>query len=97
MVQSESVYRGIAPVSAGIDTLGGAVEVKLKRAEVDIGSTFAGDAALSYNDINDGTTLAGDINISNKTSGVLLYLTKQSGNDYQDGAGAGSRADLERV
>ncbi|MGB1263728.1 MAG: TonB-dependent receptor [Cognaticolwellia sp.] len=87
MVQSVSVYRGIAPVSAGIDTLGGAVEVQLKRAEVDIGTTFAGDVALSYNDINDGTTLAGDINISNKTSGVLLYLTKQSGKDYQDGKG----------
>jgi len=87
MVESVSVYRGIAPISAGIDTLGGAVDVNLKRAEVDTGANLAGDLALSYNDINDATTLAGDINISNKKTGVLLYLTDQNGDDYQDGDG----------
>jgi iron complex outermembrane receptor protein len=87
MVESVSVYRGIAPVSSGIDTLGGAVEVKLKRAEVDTGSTLSGDLALSYNDINDASTFAGDINISNENTGILLYLTDQSGDDYKDGDG----------
>lgn len=87
MVESVSVYRGIAPVSSGIDTLGGAVDVKLKQAEVDTGTTFGGDLALSYNDLNDATTYAGDINISNKHTGVLLYLTDQNGDDYEDGNG----------
>ena len=87
MVESVSVYRGIAPVSAGIDTLGGAVTVNLKRAEVDTGANIGGDLALSYNDINDATTFAGDINISNENTGVLLYLTDQNGDDYQDGDG----------
>ena len=86
MVESVSVYRGIAPVRSGIDTLGGAVEVNLKKAEVDTGSTLSGDLALSYNDINDASTVAGDINISNENTGVLLYLTDQSGDDYEDGA-----------
>lgn len=87
MVESVSVYRGIAPVRSGIDTLGGAVEVNLKKAEVDTGSALSGDLALSYNDINDASTIAGDINISNENTGVLLYLTDQSGDDYEDGAG----------
>ena len=87
MVESVSVYRGIAPVSAGIDTLGGAVTVNLKRAEVDTGANIGGDLALSYNDINEATTFAGDINISNENTGVLLYLTDQNGDDYQDGDG----------
>ncbi|MGB2739945.1 MAG: TonB-dependent receptor [Cognaticolwellia sp.] len=87
MVESVSVYRGIAPISAGIDTLGGAVTVNLKKAEVDTGANLGGDLALSYNDINEATTFAGDINISNENTGVLLYLTDQKGDDYQDGDG----------
>lgn len=87
MVESVSVYRGIAPVSSGIDTLGGAVDVKLKNAEVDTGATFGGDLALSYNDINEATTYAGNININNKNTGILLYLSDQDGDDYEDGAG----------
>ncbi|MFT7431508.1 MAG: iron complex outermembrane receptor protein [Colwellia sp.] len=85
MVESITVYRGIAPISAGIDTLGGAINVSLKKAAVDTGATLAGDIALSYNDINDASTLAGDINMSNKNTGVLLYITDQNGDDYQDG------------
>ena len=87
MVESVSVYRGIAPVSSGIDTLGGAIEVNLKKAEVDTGATLSGDLAISYNNINDASTFAGDINISNENTGVLLYLTDQSGDDYEDGDG----------
>ncbi|WP_077284396.1 TonB-dependent receptor plug domain-containing protein [Cognaticolwellia aestuarii] len=87
MVKSVAVYRGIAPVSAGIDTLGGAIKVNLKQAEVDTGATLGGDLALSYNDINDASTFAGDLNISNENTGVLLYLTDQQGDDYQDGDG----------
>ena len=87
MVKSVAVYRGIAPVSAGIDTLGGAIKVNLKKAEVDTGATLGGDLALSYNDINDASTFAGDLNISNENTGVLLYLTDQQGDDYQDGDG----------
>lgn len=87
MVESVSVYRGIAPVSSGIDTLGGAIKVNLKKAEVDTGAALGGDLALSYNDINDASTFAGDINISNENTGVLFYLTDQSGDDYEDGNG----------
>ena len=87
MVKSVAVYRGIAPVSAGIDTLGGAIKVNLKKAEIDTGATLGGDLALSYNDINDASTFAGDLNISNENTGVLLYLTDQQGDDYQDGNG----------
>ena len=64
MVDSVAVYRGIAPVNSGIDTLGGSVEVNLKRAAASEGTIISGDMATSYNDINNASTLAANVNIS---------------------------------
>lgn len=55
---------GIAPVNSGIDTLGGSVEVNLKRAAASEGTIISGDMATSYNDINNASTLAANVNIS---------------------------------
>ena len=85
MVDSVSVFRGIAPVRAGIDTFGGAVKVNLKKAQVALDKAISGDFALSYNDNNDATTIAGDVNISDQSNGILLYWSKQQADDYQDG------------
>lgn len=35
MVESMSAFRGIAPVSAAMNTLGGAIDVKMRKAEID--------------------------------------------------------------
>ena len=83
MVDSVTVYRGIAPVNVGIDTLGGAVNVNLKRAEPSETVEFSGDMASSYNNINEASTLAANINLSSNNFGLLTYFSDQNGDDYQ--------------
>lgn len=88
MVDSVSVYRGIAPVSAGMDTIGGAIEVNLKRAQPNGGElSLNGDVASSYNSINDATTLATDITIARGDFAALFYVSDQQGDDYEDANG----------
>jgi len=88
MVESVSVYRGIAPVSAGMDTIGGAIEVNLKRAVPNGGKLFAsGDITTSYNSVNDATTLATNVNIASDDLALLVYISEQQGDDYQDANG----------
>jgi iron complex outermembrane receptor protein len=87
MVESVSLYRGIAPVSSGIDTIGGAVKVELKRAQLDGDFEVGGDLALNYNDINQATTIAGDLRITNNNFAALVYLSEQKSDDYKDADG----------
>ncbi|MBU2971944.1 TonB-dependent receptor [Pseudoalteromonas sp. C2R02] len=82
MVDSVAVYRGIAPVNSGIDTLGGSVEVNLKRAAASEETIISGDMATSYNDINNASTLAANVNISGNNFGLLSYFSDQKGDDY---------------
>ncbi|SFB97745.1 TonB-dependent receptor [Pseudoalteromonas denitrificans] len=83
MVDSVAVYRGIAPISSGIDTLGGSVEVNLKRALPNKEFEITGDLATSYNDINNASNLAGDINFSGNNLALLAYVSNQKGDDYE--------------
>ena len=87
MVESVSVYRGIAPVTSGMDSIGGAVEVKLKRAMPSSELELSGDFATSYNSINQASTFAGDINISANDIAMLAYFSDQQGDDYEDALG----------
>jgi iron complex outermembrane receptor protein len=87
MVESVSVYRGIAPVSSGIDTIGGAIKVNLKRAEPNTAYEVSGDLALNYNDINQASTMAGNISVTNNNFAVLVYLSEQQSDDYEDANG----------
>jgi len=87
MVDSVVVYRGIAPASSGIDTIGGAIEVNLKQATTSDKLAFSGDLSTSFNDFNNASTLAGNINIATKNIGLLAYTSDQQGDDYQDANG----------
>jgi len=84
MVESVTVYRGIAPVNSGIDTLGGSIEVNLKRANASEETQVSGDMATSYNDINNASTLAANVNFSAKNFGLLSYFSDQKGDDYNN-------------
>ena len=83
MVDSVAVYWGIAPVNSGIDTLGGSVEVNLKRAATSEETIISGDMATSYNDIDNASTLAANVNISGNNFGLLSYFSDQKGDDYK--------------
>jgi len=89
IVDSMTVYRGIAPVSAGMNTLGGAIDIKMRKAEVmDSETTQAsGDLQAGYRSNNSASTLSGVTNIAKGDVAVLLYGNTQAGDDMESGDG----------
>lgn len=86
-VEAMTVYRGIAPVTAGIDTFGGAVDVHLKRARTSKELSVDGSLSSWYSGINGGTTYAGDINVSADDFGVYAFISDQTANNAEDALG----------
>ncbi len=89
IVDSMTVYRGIAPVSAGMNTLGGAIDIKMRKAEVmNAQSTqVTGDVQAGYRSNNSASTLSGVTNIANGNVAVLLYGNSQAGDSMESGGG----------
>ncbi len=87
IVDSMTVYRGIAPVSAGINTLGGAVEVKMRKAETmnSQATELSGDVQAGYRSNNSAKTLSAVTNIANGDIAVLLYGNSQTGDSMESG------------
>ena len=84
MIESLSLYRGIAPVSSGIDTIGGAVDVTMKRAEPSKEKTLHGLVHANYNELNDAMALSGNLQASGDNFAVLVYANQQQADDYED-------------
>ena len=89
IVDSLEVYRGIAPVSAANDTLGGAINVNMRKAQAfqQASTQVNGDAQLGWRSNNDAKTAAGVVNISRGDIGVLLFANVQEANDMETGDG----------
>jgi iron complex outermembrane receptor protein len=89
IVDSMTVYRGIAPVSAGINTLGGAVEVKMRKAETmnSEATALSGDVQAGYRSNNSAKTLSAVTNIAKGDVAVLLYGNSQKGDSMESGDG----------
>ena len=100
IVDSMTVYRGIAPVSAGINTLGGAVEVKMRKAETmnSQETALSGDVQAGYRSNNSAKTLSAVTNIAKGDMAVLLYGNSQKGDTMESGAGIDiSPTDFDKV
>lgn len=89
IVDSMTVYRGIAPVSAGINTLGGAVEVKMRKAETmnTQATKLTGDLQAGYRSNNSAKTLSAVTNIATGDMAILLYGNSQKGDNMESGDG----------
>ena len=89
IVDSMTVYRGIAPVSAGMNTLGGAIDIKMRKAEVMDSETaqVSGDLQAGYRSNNGASTLSGVTNIAKGDVALLLYGNTQGGDDMESGDG----------
>jgi len=100
IVDSMTVYRGIAPVSAGINTLGGAVEVKMRKAETmnNQATELSGDVQTGYRSNNSAKTLSAVTNIAAGDVAVLLYGNSQTGDSMESGDGVDiSPTDFDKV
>ena len=89
IVESMTVYRGIAPVSAGMNTIGGAIDVKMRKAETSSATNAQvnGDLQAGYRSGNDAGTLSSVVNIAKDDKALLLYGNWQSGDDIETGDG----------
>ena len=89
IVDSMTVYRGVAPVSAGINTLGGAVEIKMRKAETmnNHNTKVSGDIQAGYRSNNSAKTLSAVTNIAKDDIAVLLYGNAQAGDSMESGDG----------
>lgn len=100
IVDSMTVYRGISPVSAGINTLGGAVEVKMRKAETmnSEDTALSGDIQAGYRSNNSAKTLSAVTNIAKGDVAVLLYGNSQKGDSMESGDGVViSPTDFDKV
>jgi len=89
IVESMTVYRGIAPVSAGINTLGGAIDVKMRKAETSNSQKLVldGDVQVGSRSNNNAQTLSSVVNIAKGNIAGLFYGNVQEGDNMESGNG----------
>jgi iron complex outermembrane receptor protein len=89
IVESMTVYRGIAPVSAGINTLGGAIDVKMRKAESSNSQKLVldGDVQVGSRSNNNGQALSSVVNLTKGNIAGLFYGNVQEGDSMESGDG----------
>ncbi len=87
MVQSVSLYRGITPVSAAIDSIGGSVAIEMRKASFSDSNhwQYKGAALGGLRFENSADTLASWVNVANREQALLLFANRQTGDSIEDG------------
>ncbi|MFL0797874.1 MAG: TonB-dependent receptor [Cellvibrionaceae bacterium] len=88
-LQSLTVYRGIAPVSVGQETIGGAIDAKTWSGEFAIGSEFESNGYIrtGVESVNNSSMLNGAVVVANQHHKVkLVGLSEQAKNaEFESG------------
>lgn len=89
IVDSMTVYRGIAPVSAGMNTLGGAIDIKMRKAEKNHSDAWqiTGDILAGARSNNSAGTLSSVVNVAKSDYAGLFYGNWQAGDSMESGGG----------
>jgi len=84
LTRSLTVYRGLAPVSSGIDTIGGSMKVETMKGNF-AEDEFESDGVISsgYSSVDNGYFVSGFTSLANQNHKVHLGVSKEEGNDYQ--------------
>lgn len=87
IVESMTVYRGVAPVSAGMSTIAGAIDVHMRKAEFSESDSqlISGDMQAGYRSNNSADTLSAVVNLGKKQLAAMAYVNLQSGDDFETG------------
>jgi len=85
LTESLTVYRGIAPVSSGIETIGGTILTESRKSK--FASTdefeFHGLASTGYSSVDDGVTNSVFGSYANDKHRVHASASLEQGNDYK--------------
>ena len=88
LLESLVVYRGIAPVSAGQETLGGVINARTWSGDFTSGGTdVSGRARAGAQSVNDANLLSGMLVFASSNQRLRLSAFTESGNDaeFRDG------------
>ncbi|ORU92538.1 MAG: TonB-dependent receptor [Cycloclasticus sp. symbiont of Bathymodiolus heckerae] len=80
-----TVYRGIAPVSSGIETIGGSMSAESRKSKFTSGKDFEfhGLASLGYSEADNGLTSAVLGTYANDSHRFHASVSQEKGNDYE--------------
>ena len=92
------VYRGIAPVSSGIETIGGAIVQETKRPDFTEGEPFdwTGKFSSGFNSANDGWYGALYNGLATENHRFHAYGSKEFGQDFDYPGGANTPTEHDR-
>lgn len=84
-LDSLTLYRGIAPVSSGIETIGGTIAAKSKQAAFSQSEAFqvSGEANAGYAHNNDSHQLGLTTSLSNNRHRLNLHASRDQGDDQR--------------
>lgn len=84
-LDSLTLYRGIAPVSSGIETIGGSILANSKQPAFSLGDDFqiSGEATAGYAHNNDSHQLGLNTGISNQNHRLSLHASRDKGDDQR--------------
>lgn len=100
LIESLSISRGIVPVSAGQETIGGHVHAQTYSGEFGSSSGFevAGRAYLGGQSVNNGSVASSLLSLTNRSHIFRAFLMKEQGDDsaFKDGEITPSNYDRDR-
>lgn len=84
LTESLQVNRGIAPVSSGMDTIGGSMSVKSKRGEFTEGGIEShGVGSIGYSEVDSGSYGSIFTSLANENHKVFVNGSREYGNNYR--------------
>lgn len=85
LTDSLTVYRGIAPISSGIETIGGSMAAQSRKSHFESGSDFEfhGLASLGYSEVDDGLTSSVLGTYANNKHRFHVSVSQEKGGDYE--------------
>ncbi|PHS73237.1 MAG: TonB-dependent receptor [Cycloclasticus sp.] len=99
LTESLTVYRGIAPVSSGMETIGGSMTAVSRKSKFIDGSDFEshGLASLGYSEVDNGLTSALLATYANDKHRFHASVSKEQGDDYEfDGSDSVAPSQYDR-
>ncbi|RLA21119.1 MAG: TonB-dependent receptor [Gammaproteobacteria bacterium] len=98
MVETLTVYRGIAPISSGIETLGGTIVSESRKSEFGVSEEVEshGKFSAGYNDVNNGhyASLLGSI--VNDSHRLHIGFSHEEGDDFEYDGGSNIPSEHDR-
>ncbi|MDM3870194.1 TonB-dependent receptor [Porticoccus sp. W117] len=98
LLKQLSVTRGIAPVTAGQESVGGQIEAQLDRGTFADSEAFSGSAKLSsqYQSVNNGNSSALQAQLANRNHKLALLTSYDNGNNSEFAGGTLAGTQFER-